>query len=104
MTIRDLVGRAEAGELSLFENIDITTLIDDKMGYMLAAAPCCSRTLPQVKNGPYNAKKREVFPLSNFHATRTEAGRLHSTLQLLRLIFPKLWPQHRNNDDYIFFR
>ncbi len=37
-------------------------------------------------------KKRRVFPLSNFRVAQTEVERLHSTLQLLRLIFGKIWP------------
>ncbi len=40
-----------------------------------------------VQNSPYNGKQIRVFLLSNFHVARTEAGRLHSMLQLLKLIF-----------------
>ncbi len=63
---------------------------------------CCPRTQSQSQNGPYNGKKRRVFFLLNFRVARTEAGRLHSMLQLLQLVFRKIWLCRRNNNDHSF--
>ncbi len=84
--LADYRGWERPHPLSDKDQTKITEQPDENPGM---SAWCSSRTRLQAQNGLYTAKKRRVFPSSNFHVALTEAVRIYSTLQLLPTGFLK---------------